>query len=617
MCGISLAVNRVGKPVGRGLIQGMTDKIAHRGPDDQGFYFGENFAFGHRRLSIIDLTQGGHQPMQRGSLCIIYNGEIYNYVELRKELEVAGQRFTSASDTEVILAAYEQWGSNAFAKFNGMWAFAIHDAVKNEIVLSRDHFGIKPLYYTQAGPWFLAGSEIKQFMDVEDFIPTLNKKVAVNFLVNGALNYSTDTFFEGVSELRAGHWLRYDLASHVLTIEKWYDLNKSSVKVNDDFEMASGEIRRLFLDSVRIRMRSDVRVGSCLSGGVDSSSIVSVIGGHTMANSDFATITSCYSDKRYDEQIHSDEVSAQTGFKAIKVYPDLNDLVAKGDLDKMIYHQEQPFGSASHYSEFKVFQAASVNKMIVMQDGQGADEYLCGYGEFFEMRLRELFAAMKWKAAITLLRARAAHKGTQWVHELRAFMESAYVSNLRKFTKKVLGWNKHSWIAGESESFVGKSLESWRVSSIRELSLLEMERTSIPYQLHSEDRNSMHFSIESRLPFLDHRLVEYAIGLPSSFKIRHGFSKAVLRNAVTELPDKIRNRRDKMGFVAPDAIWILENKEMVRKDLVEAVKNISLFSESLLLNFDLFCEGKRDYELIYFRAMTFNRFCRMYKLNWA
>lgn len=615
MCGISIAIDTTRQSVPHDRIKAMNDKVFHRGPDDEGFYFGENFAFGHRRLSIIDLSSAGHQPMTRNKLCITYNGEIYNYIELRDQLISLGHTFQSASDTEVILAAYEEWGTSAFSKFNGMWAFAIHDAVNNSIIFCRDHFGIKPFYYSKTKKHFLAGSEIKQFTAVNEFEPILNKSVAVNFLVNGLLNHSAETFFEGVNELRPGHYLTYQLTTHETKIVCWYDLDKASTRVNDDYQLAVGKVRSLFVDSVRLRMRSDVRVGSCLSGGIDSSSIVGTIHSQQLANTDFATITSCYTDATYDEQRFSDLVTNQTGFKSAKVFPALNDLDENGDLDKMVYHQDQPFSGASHYSEFKVFETARKEKMIVMQDGQGSDEYLAGYHEFFNERVSELVTTLQWRPAVLLLRQKAIHRTRSFYSELTSFLRSQYLFPIINGIKSLVGRNNYSWLSDEWKKIAATSLITYQSRGIRALSLNEMQHSSIPYQLHSEDRNSMLFSIESRLPFLDHRLVEYCIGLPSSYKIRDGYSKAVLRDAMAELPEPIKYRKDKMGFVAPDPTWILQNKDRVRKDLEYVIQSTGIFSAQLLSRFDRFVSGELGYEPIYFRALTFSRFCKCFNMK--
>jgi asparagine synthase (glutamine-hydrolysing) len=615
MCGISIVINLKNGQVERESIESVNQKIAHRGPDDAGFYYGSNFAFGHRRLSILDLSQAGHQPMQRQYLCITYNGEIYNYVELREELIQLGHSFVSSSDTEVILAAYEQWGTDAFTKFNGMWAFAIHDSIENEIIFSRDHFGIKPLYFTSTENYFLVGSEIKQFTAVSEFKPVLNQSVAVNFLARGWLNYSDQTFFEGVSELRPGHYLKYSLTTHQPQVKQWYHLASAAVPISDAYSIAVEKVRSLFVDSVRLRMRSDVRVGSCLSGGIDSSSIVSAVHSQKLGNEDFATVTSCYSDKRFDEQKFSDEVTAKTGLRAVKVFPDLNHLLDEGHLDKMIYHQDQPFSSASHYSEFKVFQTAREQNIIVMQDGQGSDEFLCGYGEFFATRLIELLQAFQWGEAFRLCKEKALHRNITLTQEIKSFVKSVYLPRFLKIIKTIIGRTEYPWLSENWRKLAKSHLVEFEGNSIRDLSLIEIEYSSIPYQLHSEDRNSMLFSIESRLPFLDHRLVEYCIGLPSSYKIKDGYTKTVLRDAITELPDSIRYRKDKMGFAAPDPVWVIQNKARVRQDLESIIETTGIFSPDLLNRFDRFVKGELGYEPIYFRAMTFNRFCKIFNLK--
>jgi len=615
MCGISLAINVNNVSISKEQIKAMNDKVSHRGPDDEGFYIGSHFALGHRRLSILDLSPAGHQPMQWKQWWITFNGEVYNYIELREELKALGHTFRSGTDTEVIVAAYEQWGTAAFSRFNGMWAFAIYDTQKNEIICCRDHFGIKPLYFARTGSWFLAGSEIKQFTVFPDFSPVLNKDAAVNFLVDGLLNYSEKTFFEGVDELRPGHYLQYDLSDHGVRVHCWYDLDKASIGINDSFESATQRTRELFVDSVRLRMRSDVTVGSCLSGGIDSSSMVSVIHTEKMANDTFATVTSCYEDKRYDEQKFSDEVTGATGFRSLKVYPDLNCLWDEGHFDKMLYHQDQPFSTASHYSEFSVFRKARENAIIVMLDGQGSDEYLCGYGEFFILRIREMLRRFQYLRAWRLIRAKAAHRQVSTLAEARSFFRTAYYFGAIRAVKKLLGKDEHPWMSEKWKEIAKKAVVQFDGKDIRQQSLAEISHSSIPYQLHSEDRNSMMFSIESRLPFLDPRLVEYGIGLPSSYKIREGYTKFILREAIAELPGSIRLRKDKMGFVAPDAPWIMQNKELVRKELEEAIASTGIFSDQLLSRFDKFISGSLGYEPIYFRAMALNRFLKIFKMK--
>ena len=614
MCGISIIIDRCNKSIDDSSIQSINEKISHRGPDDAGYYFGTNFAFGHRRLSILDLSSAGHQPMQRDHLCISYNGEIYNYIELRQELKELGHSFISGSDTEVILTAYRQWGDECFSRFNGMWALAIHDSIRNEIIFCRDHFGIKPLYYTLTKGFFLAGSEIKQFTAIDEFKASLNKVVAANFLTYGLLNYSEETFFENVKELRGGHYLRYNLSTHQFSLAQWYNLSNAAIPIADSYEQARQKVRSLFVDSVKLRMRSDVRVGSCLSGGIDSSSIVSIIHSQKLANPDFATITSCYENKKFDEQIFSDLVTESTKFSSKKVFPILNDLLDKGHLDKIIYHQDQPFSGASHYSEYKVFEEASKNKLIVMQDGQGSDEYLCGYGEFYVAGIAELLLSFRFRKAFLFFKTKAVQKRISVSKEVTQFLFSFFIHDLIKSIKLVFGKGNPSWLTPQWHALAGKSLKT-PLKNIRDLSICEIETLSIPYQLHSEDRNSMLFSIESRLPFLDHRLVEYCIGLPSLYKISPEYTKAILRDAIGELPEPIKNRKDKMGFVAPDAEWMLKNHKRIKEELRTIVRKSEIFSDQLLVAFDKFVEGKRIYDPIFFRALSLSRFCSLFNMK--
>ena len=615
MCGISIAINKKNISVLESIIKPMNDIINHRGPDDEGFYYGNNFALAHRRLSILDLSSAGHQPFQWKHLWITYNGEVYNYVELREELKQFGHTFKTTSDTEVIMAAYEHWGVEAFAKFNGMWSLAIFDSIKNEIIFCRDHFGIKPMFYTHTPSYFLAGSEIKQFTTINEFEPILNKNSAVNFLVKGSLNYSENTFFENVFELPAGHYLQYNLSNHSINKVKWYDIKEAVKITNLSEEETISTFRKLFTDSVRIRMRSDVTVGSCLSGGIDSSAIVSTVKADNLANANFATITSCFEDKKFDEQKFSDLVTESTGYKAVKVFPNLNDLWDKHHLDKIIFHQDQPAYSGSCYSEFNVFKTARENNMIVMLDGQGSDEYLCGYGEFYITRLKQLFLTLRFATAFSLIKQKAAHRNHSVFAELKLFLKSAILFPAIALIKKLQGKNNYGWLSNDWQKIAEKELVYFNSNNIKDLSIDEIKYTSIPYQLHSEDRNSMMFSIESRLPFLCPRLVEYSIGLDDEFKIKNAYTKYVLRQAVPEMPQAIRERKDKMGFVSPDASWMLKNKEIVRKELSEAVADYGIFNNNTLARFDSFINGQLGYDPLFFRVLSFNRFCKIFKMK--
>ncbi len=615
MCGISLIINKKDVPVEDSLILAMNNKVIHRGPDDEGFYHGQNFAFGHRRLCILDLSSAGHQPMLRDNYCINYNGEIYNYLELIEELKKEGHRFKSHSDTEVLAPAYQSWGTNAFSRFNGMWAFMIYDKAKQEIIICRDRFGVKPIYYTQTKDFFLAASEIKQFTSIPGFKPKLNKTVAINFLTKGWLNYSEQTFFDGVHEIRPGHFMKYDLKTHESTIHQWYSLDHPGIRNQDSKKEAIENVHTLLADSIYLRMRADVPVGSCLSGGIDSSSIVSFIHDHGMANGSFKTITSCYNDKEYDEQEFSDIVSNKSGFEPVKIYPDLDKLLDENHLDQMIYSHDQPFSGASHYSEYNVFKAARDNGVVVLLDGQGSDEYFCGYDEHFTVYLKSLLRKGKLRKTWQNLRFKSNLLQTRIWSQWKQFLLSAYGYPLLKLAKRVIGKSEFTWLNASWQEQADKYGKDFDARNIRELSIQELSYSSLPYQLHSADRNSMHFSLEVREPFMDYRLIEYVVGLPDDYKINKGYSKYVLREAMTALPAEVKNRNHKMGFVAPDKPWVLKNQKRIRMELEEAIQNTGIFSEELLARFDLFTQNKLGYEPIYFRAMALNRFCKIFKME--
>ena len=615
MCGISLIIDKNNNPVEESQIRLMNDKVIHRGPDDEGYYHGKNFAFGHRRLCILDLTQAGHQPMIRDNYCINYNGEIYNYLELIEELKGLGHIFKSHADTEVLLPSIWEWGTEAFSKFNGMWAFMLYDAAEQEIILCRDRFGVKPLYYTHTGDFFLAASEIKQFTALSAFHPVLNKEATANFLAEGWLNYSEQTFFEGVYELRPGHYMKYNLATHEITIRQWYDLIKEIPQQEVTEQEAIKQVNHLLTDSIRLRMRADVNVGSCLSGGVDSSSIVSIIHDKEFASENFITITSCYTDQQYDEQEFSDEVSRQTGYKSAKVFPELDRLFDDGHLDQMIYHHDQPFSGASHYSEFSVFNEARKNGVIVLLDGQGSDEYFCGYDEFFVTYIQALLKKGKFRQALSNLRYKTNLENESLGAQLKGFFRAKYWYPSLLLIKKIIGKTKYPWLRKEWRTFTNKKLMNFDADNIRDLSIQQIIYSSLPYQLHSADRNSMSFSLEVREPFMDYRLIEYVISLPDRFKIKKGYSKYILREAITILPDNVKYRKHKMGFVAPDKTWILNNKERMRDQLVDAIQQMKIFSDELLKRFDLFTQGKLGYEPIYFRAISLNHFCKIFKMQ--
>lgn len=575
MCGISGVIQKNNNLVEPSVIETMTDIIAHRGPDSSGYYYGSNFAFGHRRLAIIDLTSDGVQPMHYNNLyTIVYNGEIYNYIELKEQLVQDGYQFKTHTDTEVIMASYDRWGEECVNHFNGMWSFTLHDKKKQVIFCSRDRFGVKPFYYISLENVFLFGSEIKQLLTNKNVIAKLNKPRAVDFLAHGIFDHTEETLFEGIYQLRGGHNLTYNLTSHQYKIDRWYDLHKSNNGYVRDFNTACFKLRNLFEDSVRLRLRSDVKVGSCLSGGLDSSSIVCMMNDILRESNDPSkqeTVSSCSELKKFDEQEFIDEVIKKTGVVSHKVFPSVENLFK--ELDKIIWHQDEPFGSTSIFAQWNVFKTAKEYHITVMLDGQGSDEQLAGYHPFYA----PFFAALIRK--FNVIRFYHEARSLKHIHGysildvIQLTVKSLLPQKMKRALSIVIKRRRLKWLNVQSDQ---KCISPYGLpAKLDKLSLDQITHSRIPMLLHYEDRNSMAFSVESRVPFLDYRLVEFILGLPDDYKIHNAKTKYILRESLKNLlPEKISNRYDKMGFVTPEIVWIKENAELFRKEIQKACNNL-------------------------------------------
>lgn len=605
MCAIAgLLARRAGRTQ---LVRRMTSLMAHRGPDDAGFLFnglagiqtdtiqspsssaetlGDPNAWlglGHRRLSILDLSPLGHQPMNyQGRYWIIYNGEVYNYLELRAELEPAGHSFRSQCDTEVILAAYAQWGTDGFSRLNGMWAFAIYDTHTNQLVLARDRFGVKPLYYWQTSELFAFASEIKAFTCLPGWRPRVNGQAVHDFLLTGLQDHSTETMFADVLQLQPGFFARIDCSAWMkqsdtpLTVVKWYEIHPREFKGST--EEAAGRFRDLLIDAVRLRLRADVPVGSCLSGGLDSSSIVCVT--HQLLETQKSrcahkTFSACSDLVRFDERSFIEQVVQATGVDSHYVFPTVKNLFA--ELDKVIWHQDEPFAGTSIFAQWCVFQTAASERIKVMLDGQGADELLCGYNDFRRAFFCGLFRSghplLGWREARVARGNRRRALGAC----CRAIADAVVpVTAQALFRQLWPGRGRRAWLEESrlGASFPGRLASRFRGHrSARELSLELLTGAHLQMLLHWEDRNSMAHSVESRVPFLDYRLVEFVTGLPDAYKIRSGVTKSVLREGMNGLvPSGVLQRTDKMGFVTPEEVWAQEKGgEEFRRRLTEAV----------------------------------------------
>ena len=578
MCGISGIINKNNKSVEESLIHQMTEIIAHRGPDSSGSYLYKNIAFGHRRLSILDLSSSGHQPMKYlDDLVITYNGEIYNFIEIREELIQKGYIFDSNSDTEVILKAYHCWGKTCVNYFNGMWSFSILDIKQKIVFCSRDRFGVKPFYYIENNDLFSFGSEISQLLP---FLPNriLNKKVALDYLISGIEECSNETFFKDIYLLKGGHNLVFDLQTNSYEIERYYNLKLSDQK-NTSVDDYIQELKR----SITLRLRSDVKVGTCLSGGIDSSTISSFASTiYQNSNEKFMAIHAKSSEYKTDESEFAKIVSKIANINLNFVEPSYSDF--KSNILSIIKIQQEPFGSLSIIMQYFVFKKAKELGCIVMLDGQGGDETLLGYERYYP-------AIVKSKKGIAKLKALLQSSKNSRLSLLDTIKYQYYFSNYKLRLKRLKFKNSFykSEILNEYES------EELRIisESYNDISILqknEIESSQLPHLLKYEDRNSMANSIESRLPFLDYKLVELSLNTNNSLKIKDGWTKFILRKAAeTILPKEIVWRKAKLGFNAPEKTWTKEfENEMIKEiEQSEILNNFIHFKKLYFKNLDL------------------------------
>ncbi len=538
------------------LIERMNQSLSHRGPDDQGTYADENATLGHRRLSIIDLSPAGRQPMSNedSSVWIVFNGEIYNFQEIRANLEKKDHKFSSNTDTEVIIHAYEEWGSSCVERFNGMWAFAIYDKNNGTIFLSRDRFGVKPLYFCQDEKGLIFSSEIKGILQ-HSVKRVPRDKAVYDFLVSGVVDHSPYTFFMSVKRLMPGENMIYDLSRGTMNRFRWYDLaSRLAVagEITEEIteEEAAKKIRVLFEDSVRCRLISDVPVGSCLSGGIDSSSIVYAMRKMNEMG-EIKAFSLVFPGKKQDESTYIEEVVAATKVEAHKVSPSTEDLLR--DLYDLIWTQEEPFASLSIYGQYKVMELAKKNGMKVLLDGQGSDEIFAGYITYFRYYFFESLFHI-WLAESKETAKRIENK----LEDLLVIPAMTILSTLGldQGILRNLWLSRFKYLKGFDKIVIANPLKD-RGFDLNQALYSDLTLFSIPQLLRYEDKNSMRWSIESRVPFLDYRLVELAMLLPSCYKIRKGVTKYILRKAMNGLvSDRILNRRDKIGFATPDESWM-------------------------------------------------------------
>jgi asparagine synthase (glutamine-hydrolysing) len=592
MCGLVAILNHKKIPVDIG---NMLNKIQHRGPDDRGWMtfdggqleygrlgktIDSSVALGHVRLSILDLSEAGWQPMQAcdNRYAIVFNGEIYNYVELRNELRGLGYDFKSESDTEVLLAALIEWGSESIARLRGMFAFVFYDQLTNKLLVARDYFGIKPLFWCRWQGGLAFSSEVGPLLTLPGVSQCYSPQAVYDYLLTGISGHGTQSMYRDLQLLPAASFMELDTKSECsgsLNVTRYWsiDFNK---KITPSFEEAVQRVRELFLESVALHMRSDVPVGAALSGGVDSSSIVCAIR-YLYPNQEIHTFSFIADEEGLSEENWIDVVNTHANCIAHKVKATNTDLVSS--LDDLIHAQGEPFGSTSIYAQYKVFEKAKEHGIKVILDGQGADEMLAGYVSYQGSRLVSLLLSGNFIQAFNFIRA-ANHwpgRSSRQVMYMagRELLPTIFRRVMRAFLSKNIppNWISENWLVDSNVDPRPAFLHGTSGRDRLRSSLLEtMFVTSVPHLLRYEDRNSMRFSVESRVPFLHVDLVEYLYSLPEEYLISSdGCSKYVFREAMRGIvPDSILDRRDKVGFATPERSWLSQMNTWVESNLAYA-----------------------------------------------
>jgi asparagine synthase (glutamine-hydrolysing) len=542
----------------------MARSIAHRGPDDSGLYLHDQVGFGFRRLSILDLSPTGHQPMSSddGQLVIVFNGEIYNYIELRDELRAAGYRFRSTSDTEVLLAAYRHWGPECLGRLNGMWAFVIHDRRRGVLFGARDRFGVKPLFVHRGKDCWLFASEVKAILGSGLYVRETNWQVAADFLLHGRIDETPSTFYAGIEQVPPA------CAFEIRLDGRWRQWQYWSLAAIEPEPIAAVEeaLAELFEDAVRIRLRSDVPVGVCLSGGLDSTAIISAMA-RVRQGRGVEKVTPllafCYHDPAFDERAFIADTLAETGalLRRISLTPQ-----AMWDrLAEVLWFQDEPIVSGAPIATFHLMELAARNGVKVVLNGQGADEVFAGYSNYFHHHWYTLLRAAQGVRAWREIQAYAAWRG---ISAGRLFLRAlGYLlhDQLRRFTPyRSLAHRLSRRRIQRAEWFTPSLIERFVASDAGyedpDLNVVlkrSVERTPLPHYLRLEDRNSMAHGVEARLPFLDYRLVSLAFRVAADQKIQGAWNKVLLRRSLrSRIPDSVRTRVDKMGFPTPLHTWL-------------------------------------------------------------
>jgi asparagine synthase (glutamine-hydrolysing) len=624
MCGLAGVIALNGGRVDPTLVKRMAASLRHRGPDDAGIFIEGAVGLGFRRLAILDLSPSGHQPMisQDGRYILVYNGEIYNYIELREELQALGYLFRSSGDSEVLLNAYSAWGKDCLQKFNGMWAFLVYDRQRQALFGSRDRFGVKPLYRCISGDLVLFASEIKAILSSGRFPVAVNWRTTAKFFKERNLDGTDETFFSGISQIRAGTAFELGVDGKWSEWRYWSLSDLSPVSADH----APTRFLELFEDAVRLRLRSDVPVGVSLSGGLDSTSVICSMArqrrrqfnGSVGPLAAFAYIT-----PEFDESSYIQDTLAQTGAELFHVPIDARELVE--ELEKFLWFHDEPVYTMYALIGFQIMKSAAQHGVKVMLGGQGADESIGGYFNYFEHYWSTVLAteglAEVRREIDDFVRVHGGAAGNL----LKDVLVRACKAKLRYLPayRALARWKREREAGKSNDWFTPELLKSLPIEDVNpDQSLdtalrLSIERSNLPHYLRIEDRNSMAHSVEMRLPFMDYRMISYVLKLPASWKMRGPWNKYVLREAMRgKIPESIRTRPDKMGFSFPAQKWLREGLDKAVLELLgtremreRGVYDIAAIKRDLGQQ----TENNPDLPFKVFDVLQFELWCRLAK----
>jgi asparagine synthase (glutamine-hydrolysing) len=569
MCGLAGLFGSFGIEHTRQLVERMLQVQSHRGPDSNGIWCdtirGVDFGLGLQRLKILDLSDAANQPMISGDrrFVLVFNGEVYNYVELREELMDCGVAFRTSGDTEVLLQALIMWGPAALGRLNGMWALVLLDRINGEIILSRDRFGVKPLYTYSEGRGMFVSSEIKAILKVAGKRFRVRTSVANAYLSQGLMCTRSATFFSGIEEFPAGHWAKVraeDIGKNRMQLKRYWTAPTELPRESTEHDLIE-RVRDTFVDSVRLRLRSDVPIGVLLSGGIDSSAIAATVHQIDPSREDIKLLSAVGNNGTNDEQPFIDVMANHLKRRVEKVVLDYPSSRALDMISEATWFNDEPIGlSFSMLAYYLLMKRSRELGVTVLLSGQGADEILCGYKKYLAFYLQQLIASGHWLMAARVM-STFMRRGT-------AFSQANY----REAKRYLPNWLRFSEIdvRGPTLLAANERIDVGLNGAVTDRQVLDLESLSVPALVHHEDRLSMAQAREIRLPFLDYRLVSLVAPLPAHLKLRDGWTKWIFRKAIEPLlPHAIAWRKDKQNFIVPQNEWF---RSVLRSDLAKLLR---------------------------------------------